>query len=43
VDRITKEMDDEETDAYDSLDPMFERLFHKMLNHHYVFDPDYKG
>ena len=41
VDRITNEMDNAETDAYDTLDPLLERLFHKMLNHHSFFDPDY--
>lgn len=40
VDRITKEMDDDETDAYDTPAPMFERLFHKMLNHHEVADDE---
>lgn len=40
VDRITKEMDDDETDAYDDLDPLLERLFHKMLNRHDVAEAD---
>lgn len=33
VDRVAGDMDDPATDAYDTLDPLLERLFHKMLNH----------
>ena len=36
VDRVGGDTDNPDTDAYDTLAPLLERIFHQMLNHHDV-------
>lgn len=38
VDRITKEMDNEETDAFDTCEELLEKLLNHMLNRYDVFE-----
>ena len=42
VDRVTQEVIESPLPlAFDTLDPMLERIFHEMLNHFEVLDPNY--